>query len=305
MVLPDAALLNLAMDPLSDLDWVWSLDMVDQLPHPQLNELLAQNASPSHRVTPLNTSMESTTFAPSNNQHSGVLDRPGLEAVSASTSSDIRIGMEHRNGIFMNHSLPDQHHMASYPYASLGRSIPQSTDARPTGVNGLALMEAYSSPSNAGQESIPENVAHSSPQESSLTAPSTEDLADRISPSRDYPSDQESDDDSSLLSSSLILTSTPSPSIGTAAQQVSNTKDLLSIVNNYSRLLLQDDYRSPFIHHTLYSGSYTDMSVMAKSGMAVCCASAFESASSIKFVSKFIITERERIVHTFVSLSLL
>lgn len=69
--------------------------------------------------------------------------------------------------------------------------------------------------------------------------------------------------------------------------------------------ITQDDYSSPFIHRKLYSGSSADVSVMAKSGIAVCCASAYENANSVEFVSKFIITEQEHLVHTFVSFSIL
>lgn len=99
----------------------------------------------------------------------------------------------------------------------------------------------------------------------------------------------------------MALTSTPSSSIRAAPQQISNANDLLIIVNDYSRLLLQNDYRSPFIHRKLYSGSSTEMSVMAKSGIAVYCATAYENENSAKFVSKFIITERERLFHPLVS----
>lgn len=291
----------MATEPLSDLDWIFDLEMVDQLPHHQLDGLLTQNNSLDNPATPLGTSLESATFAPSRNQRSNLSDRSDLEALSSATDPNMRIRTEHQSGFFVNPPLSDHLDMVSYPYTSMGHSIPQSTNAQLTSANGLVSVEMYSSLSNAGRETPAENVAYSSTQGSSLTATSPEDSADRLYASRDYQTDQESSDDSHLPSSSVALTSTPSSSIGAATQQISNTKDLLSIVNSYSRLLLQDDYRSPFIHRKLYSGSYTDMSVMAKSGIAVCCAAAYENENSAKFVSKFIITERERLVHTFVS----
>lgn len=269
--------------------------MADQLSHHQIDGLLTQNNSLDNPATPLGTRLESAMFAPSNNQRSDILDR------LAGANPNMGIRMEHQNGFFMGPSLPDHPDMVSYPYTSLGQPMPQSTNPQRTGANELIPTERYSSISNAGQETLPENVAYSSTQGSSLTAPSPEESADRLYASRDYQTDQDSSDDSHLPSGSFAMASTPSSSIGTAAQQISNTKDLLSIVNNYSGLLLQDDYHSPFIHRKLYSGAYTDMSVMAKSGMAVCCAAAYENENSAKFVSKFIITERERLVHTFVS----
>lgn len=292
----------MATEPLSDLDWIFDLEMVDQLPDRQMDGLLTQNDSLDYPATPGGTSLESAKFALSNTRHSDLSHRSDLEALSAGTSPDMRIRMEHQDGFFVNPSLPNHLDLASYPYISLGSPMPQSADAQQTDANGLISTGTYSSISTSGQETIPENVANSSTQGSSLMTGSPEDSADRLYASRDYQTDQESSDDSNLPSSSLALISTPSSSIETAAQQILTTKDLLSIVNNYSRLLLQEDYRSPFIHRKLCSGSYTDMSVMAKSGMAVCCAAAYENENSAKFVSKFIITERERLVHTFVSL---
>lgn len=291
---PNSAVPNMATEPLSDLDWIFDLEMVDQLPHHQIDGLLTENNSLDNPTTPLNTSLESASFASLRNQPSELSDRSGLDP-------NIRIGLEHQDGFFMNPQLPDQFDIVSYPYSSMGHSIPQSANAQRTGAKRLKPTEIHPSLSNIGQQTLTENVAYSSTKVSSLAATSPEDSANNLYTSNDYQTDQESTDDSHIPSSSVALTSTPSSSIGVDTQQIPDTKGLLSIVNDYSRLLLQDDYRSPFIHHKLYSGSYTDMSVMAKSGMAVCCAAAYRNENSAKFVSKFIITERERLVHTFVS----
>lgn len=279
--------------------------MVVDSPHTQVDGLLSPDYSLAYQATPLRKSLEPATFGPSDTQRSDALDRSDLESVSAGTSPDMRLRMEHQSNFFVNHSLPDQAEMDSYSYDSLGGSMAPSSDTQRTGANGLISTTTHSILSNVGQEAIPQNATHRSAQISSLTAATPEDSADRTYASRDYQPDQESSDDSTFRRSSSILTSTPSPSIGSVARQISNTKDLLSIVNNYSRLLLQDDYHSPFMHLKLYSGSYADMSVMAKSGMAACCASAYENSNSIGFVSKFIIKERERLVHTFVSFPML
>lgn len=188
----------------------------------------------------------------------------------------------------MNPQLPDHLDIDSYPYSSTDHSMPQPADAQRTGAKRLKLAEIHPSLSNVGQQTLAENVVYSSTKGSSLAATSPEDSANNLYTSNDYQTDQESSDDSHIPSSSVALTSTPSSSIGVDTQQPPNTKELLSIVNDYSRLLLQDDYRSPLIHRKLYSGSYTDMSGMAKSGMAVCCAAAYGNENSAKFVSKFI-----------------
>lgn len=281
----------MATEPLSDLDWIFDLEMVDQLPHHQIDGLLTENNSLDHNpLTPLDTSLESASFASLRNQPS---DRSDLDP-------NIRIELEHQDGFFMNPQLPDHLDLDSYPYSSTGQSMPQSTIAQRTGAKRLKPTETHLSLSNVGQQTLAEHVAYSSTGGSSLAATSPEDSANNLYTSHDYQTDQESSDDSHLPRSSVARTNTLSSSIGVDTQRIPNTKDLLSIVNDYSRLLLQDDYRSPFIHRKLYSGSYTDMSVMAKSAMAVCCAAAYVNENSAKFVSKFIITERERLVHTFV-----
>lgn len=277
----------MATEPLSDLDWIFDLEMADQLPHHQIDGLLTEYNSLDNSTTPL-------SFASLRNQPSELSD-------GSDPDPNIRIGLEHQDGFFMNPQLPDHLGIVSYPHSSMGHSMPQSANAQQTGAKRPKPTEIHPSLSNVGRQTLAGNFAYSSTKGSSLAATSPEDSAKNLYTSNDYQTDQESSDDSQLPSSSVALTSTTSSSIGVDTQQVPNTKDLLSIVNDYSRLLLQDDYRSPFIHRKLYSGSYTDMSVMAKSGMAVCCAAAYGNENGAKFVSKFIITERERLVHTFVS----
>lgn len=289
---PAVSVPHIAKEPLSDLDWIFDLEMVDQLPHHQIDGLLTENNSLGHNPsTLLDTSLESASFASLRNQPSD----------SSDVDANIRIGLEHQDGFFMNPQLPDHLDIDSYPYSSTDHSMLQSANAQRTGTKRLKPAEIHPSLSNVGQQTLAENVVYSSTKGSSLATTSPEDSANNLYTSNGYQTDQESSDDSHLPSSSVALTSTPSSSIGVDTQQIPNTKELLSIVNDYSRLLLQDDYRSPFIHRKLYSGSYTDMSGMAKSGMAVCCSAAYGNENSAKFVSKFIITERERLVHTFVS----
>lgn len=288
---------------MSDLDWVWDYNLVEELPRTQADGLLSPGDSLAYHPTPPDTGLDSAAILPSNHRRSDVLDSLDLDFLSTGTNPHMKMSTEYQDGFFMNNPLPGQADMASYP--SLGRSMAQSSDVQRTAGNRLISTEAYSNSSNVGQKEISPNAAHRSIQKSSLTTTTPENLVDSISASRDYQTDQENGDDSSFRISPSVLTSTPPSSIGTVAPQISNTKDLLSIIKNYPRLLLQDDYRSPFIHHKLYPSSCANMSSMTKSGMAICCASAYEDPNSVEFVSKFIIAERERFVHTFVSLPML
>lgn len=62
--------------------------MVDWLSHPQIDGLLTHSDSLAYGATPLGTSLESATFAPSNNQRSDLLDR-----------SDLAVLYENKDGV--------------------------------------------------------------------------------------------------------------------------------------------------------------------------------------------------------------
>ncbi|KAI9845000.1 MAG: hypothetical protein M1837_005144 [Sclerophora amabilis] len=86
---------------------------------------------------------------------------------------------------------------------------------------------------------------------------------------------------------------------GISGPRVYGHKHLLSIIQDYPKLMVQDEYRSPFVHHKLYYGAHTDITRMTRSSMAICCASAFGDRSSVRFVRKAIAAEQERLVHDF------
>lgn len=120
---PNSAVPNMATEPLSDLDWIFDLEMVDQLPHHQIDGLLTENNSLDK-------------FASLRNQPSERSDRSGLDP-------NIRIGLEHQDGFFMNPQLPDQFDIVSYPYSSMGPSMPQSANAQRTGAKRLKPTEIH------------------------------------------------------------------------------------------------------------------------------------------------------------------
>lgn len=80
---------------------------------------------------------------------------------------------------------------------------------------------------------------------------------------------------------------------------------ILLIVSSYPKLLLNEDYRSPFIHHKLHRGHRSDMTLMTRSNMAIlCCASAHGNKGNAQYIAKAIAAEREHLVHEFVSFSI-
>ncbi|KAI9753499.1 MAG: hypothetical protein M4579_005131 [Chaenotheca gracillima] len=76
-------------------------------------------------------------------------------------------------------------------------------------------------------------------------------------------------------------------------------RELLAIIRRYTKLVATDGYRSPFVHHKLYRGAHADMTMMAKSTMAICCASAFGNQGNTRFVRKAVAAEQERLVRDF------
>lgn len=207
---PSSDVPNLATEPLSDLDWIFDLEMVDQLPHHRIDGLLTENNSLDHNpLTPLDTSLESGSFASLRNQPS---DRSDIDP-------NIRIELEH-----MNPQLPDHLDLDSYPYSSTGQSMPNQPLPNEPVQKRLKPTEIHPSLSNVGQQTLAEHVAYSSTGGSSLAATSPEDSVNNLYTSHDYQTDQESSDDSHLPRSSVARTSTLSSSIGVDTQRIPNTK---------------------------------------------------------------------------------
>ncbi|KAJ5622720.1 hypothetical protein N7528_005952 [Penicillium herquei] len=77
------------------------------------------------------------------------------------------------------------------------------------------------------------------------------------------------------------------------------SQELLQILCEYPRLMLQHQFWSPFIHHNLYRCSQNGMAEPL--GIALACVSAYVSSveSSFVFVENMINSQRERLVRDF------
>ena len=75
---------------------------------------------------------------------------------------------------------------------------------------------------------------------------------------------------------------------------------IVTILRQYPRMLLNEDYRSPFLHRELYSGIAPDMTALARTSMAICCSAAFECRDSRSYVQRAIDANRHNLIQAFV-----
>lgn len=75
---------------------------------------------------------------------------------------------------------------------------------------------------------------------------------------------------------------------------------IVTILRQYPRLLLSEDYRSPFLHRELYSGIAPDMTALSRTSMAICCSAAFECRESRSYVRRAIDANRHDMIQAFV-----
>ncbi|KAJ5167594.1 uncharacterized protein N7482_003188 [Penicillium canariense] len=99
----------------------------------------------------------------------------------------------------------------------------------------------------------------------------------------------------SMFASSFI------PDLSHAALQdtASLSRELFGILCEYSRMMLEPNFWSPFIHHRLYRCSKDGMAEAL--GISLACVSAYLSSveSSFEFVDNMINSQRERLVREF------
>ncbi|KAJ5816319.1 C6 finger domain protein [Penicillium robsamsonii] len=104
-----------------------------------------------------------------------------------------------------------------------------------------------------------------------------------------------SGDVTSVFASSFV----PDLSDTTLRDTASLSQELFGILRDYSRMMIQPNFWSPFIHHSLYRCSKNGMAEPL--GIAVACVSAYLSSveSSVDFVDNMINSQRERLVREF------
>ncbi|MCJ1439062.1 hypothetical protein MMC27_008453 [Xylographa pallens] len=146
-----------------------------------------------------------------------------------------------------------------------------------------ALDESLLRTAGRGRKRIPLS-ASDSPARLSMYVPST------ASTTETRASNPESIRRSVSSSSSISAMSTLYSLRSSALQPI------LPIIRGYPKLLLEEDYKSPFIHRKLYRSANHDMTLMAKSNMAICCASALGNVDSAPYIVKAISAERERLI---------
>ncbi|KAJ5372691.1 C6 finger domain protein [Penicillium concentricum] len=102
-------------------------------------------------------------------------------------------------------------------------------------------------------------------------------------------------DTTSIFASSFV----PDLSHPALRDTTSLSHELFGILREYSRMMIQPNFWSPFIHHSLYRCSKDGMAEPL--GIAVACVSAYSSSveSSVDFVDNMINSQRERLVREF------
>ena len=78
-------------------------------------------------------------------------------------------------------------------------------------------------------------------------------------------------------------------------------QNLAQVLQQYPKSLLRDDFASPFLHRSLYDEDVPDMTTLAKTSMAVCCASATETADGAHFARRAMDVERQRLIQSYPS----
>lgn len=77
--------------------------------------------------------------------------------------------------------------------------------------------------------------------------------------------------------------------------------NIVSILRQYPKLLLNEDYRSPFLHRELYEGVGLDMTTLTRTSMAIICSAGLECKSSKSYALRAIDAHRQSLIEAFVS----
>ncbi|KAJ5593830.1 uncharacterized protein N7459_000038 [Penicillium hispanicum] len=76
-------------------------------------------------------------------------------------------------------------------------------------------------------------------------------------------------------------------------------QDMVHVLEQYPKLLLRDDFSSPFLHRSLYDEDVPDMTTLARTSMAVCCGSAMETPDGARFARHAMEVERQRLIESY------
>jgi hypothetical protein len=76
----------------------------------------------------------------------------------------------------------------------------------------------------------------------------------------------------------------------------------LRLVMQYPRLLMKDNFYCPFAHRSLFSEDVSDMTVLAHTPVALCCASGLLSKEGAPFVKRTMNAQRHSIIEAYVGI---
>ncbi|GIJ86351.1 hypothetical protein Asppvi_005239 [Aspergillus pseudoviridinutans] len=75
----------------------------------------------------------------------------------------------------------------------------------------------------------------------------------------------------------------------------------VSLLAQYPRLLLQDDFYCPFVHRTLFNEHVADMTILPHTSMAICCGSALGARDAAGYVKRAMDAQRQCLIESYVS----
>ncbi|OJI95794.1 hypothetical protein ASPVEDRAFT_77576 [Aspergillus versicolor CBS 583.65] len=79
----------------------------------------------------------------------------------------------------------------------------------------------------------------------------------------------------------------------------SDPSQCLRLLMQYPMLLMKDDFHCPFAHRSLFSEDVPDMTVLAHTPVAICCASGLLSKQSAPFVKRTMNAQRHSIIEAY------
>ncbi|KAE8148717.1 hypothetical protein BDV25DRAFT_13088 [Aspergillus avenaceus] len=71
------------------------------------------------------------------------------------------------------------------------------------------------------------------------------------------------------------------------------------LILKYPKLLLRDDFYTPFLHRTLFNEYVPDMTILPHTSMAICCGSALGVKESARYVRRAMDTQRHSLIEAY------
>ncbi|KAA8652884.1 Zn(II)2Cys6 transcription factor domain-containing protein [Aspergillus tanneri] len=90
------------------------------------------------------------------------------------------------------------------------------------------------------------------------------------------------------------LASVPSPD-GLGGHPSNNVR----LLQQYPKLLLQDDFYCPFLHRALFNEHVPDMTILPHTSMAICCGSALEAKDGVGYIKRAMDAQRQSLIESY------